>query len=78
MKLFSALPYAMRMAATVGADVDGTFLDYGHKWQEDRPHLLNHTLCAAQAAETNDLLEKTLALVQIAVLTDDEAWEESQ
>lgn len=32
---------------------------------------------AAQAAETNDLLEKALALVQIAVLTDD-AWEEPQ
>ena len=32
---------------------------------------------AAQAAETNDLLDKALALVQIAVLTD-EAWEEPQ
>ena len=56
MKLFSALPYAQRMAATVGADVDGTFLDYGHKWQEDRPHLLNHTLCAALTGQVIHLI----------------------
>lgn len=33
-------------------------------------------LLTTQMADTSDLLEKTLALLQLAVVTDDEAWEE--
>ena len=32
-------------------------------------------LLTTQMADTSDLLEKTLALLQLAVVTDDEAWE---
>jgi len=56
MSHFNALPYAQRMAATTGADIDGTLLDYGHKWQKDNPHLLNHDLCKALAGQVIHLI----------------------
>lgn len=45
------MTYTERMSAKVGADIDGTLLDYGHPWDTPTPHRLNTALCESLAKQ---------------------------